>query len=264
MRDDVKDIELIWHRRAGKDDVILRGTSVKLHQRVANYWHMLPKANQARKAIWEAINPHTGQRRINEAFPHEIRESTRDNDMLIKFINGSSWQVLGSDNYEGAIGSAPGGIVYSEWPQANPSCRGYLRPILAENGGWQVCIGTPRGKNHGYDTYKAAERNPNAFAQLLSVHDTGVLTPQQLQAELLEYVSSYGEVMGLALFEQEWECSFDAAIPGAYWAGQMRAVDKEGRVCEVPHDPRWPVHVCTDLGRRDDASIWWFQVIANE
>ena len=60
---------LIWHRRAGKDDLALRWTSVAATQRVGNYWHMLPQANQARKALWDAVNPHSGKRRVDEAFP---------------------------------------------------------------------------------------------------------------------------------------------------------------------------------------------------
>jgi phage terminase large subunit len=34
----------------------------------ATYWHMLPAYSQGRKAIWSAVNPHTGRRRIDEAF----------------------------------------------------------------------------------------------------------------------------------------------------------------------------------------------------
>ena len=51
----------IAHRRWGKDEVALRLTSVLAHQRAGNYWHMLPKYGQARKAVWEAINPNTGK-----------------------------------------------------------------------------------------------------------------------------------------------------------------------------------------------------------
>jgi len=47
---------------------------------------MLPQANQARKALWKAINPHTGKRRIDEAFPQELRKSTNDTEMLIEFM----------------------------------------------------------------------------------------------------------------------------------------------------------------------------------
>lgn len=66
----------------------------------ANYWHMLPQADQARKALWDAVNPATGMRRIDEAFPRELRDVTRDNEMFIRFKSGSTYQVVGSDNYE--------------------------------------------------------------------------------------------------------------------------------------------------------------------
>lgn len=259
-----KHAELIWHRRAGKDDCLLHLGAIATTQRVGTYWHMLPKKDQVRKAIWEAVNPHTGKRRIHEAFPPELFDH-RDTDMLVRAkFNESTWQCLGSDNYENAIGSPPCGITYSEWALANPSVRGYLRPIIAENGGYQAFITTPRGKNHAYSTYKQALRNPDQFAQLLTIHDTGILSPDQLKAELEEYIATYGHSYGMALFAQEYECSFDAAIIGAFWGDEFMAIDREGRICEVPHDPNFPVHVATDLGRTDDLSIWWYQVIANE
>jgi hypothetical protein len=58
----------IWHRRAGKDEVCLFWTAQSMIEHPATYWHMLPKFSQARKAIWAAVNPHTGRRRIDEAF----------------------------------------------------------------------------------------------------------------------------------------------------------------------------------------------------
>ena len=88
----------IAHRRWGKDEVALHRTAVAAFERPATYWHLLPMQTQGRKAIWEAVNPHTGLRRIDEAFPPEIRETTRENEMTIRFINGSMWHVVGSDN----------------------------------------------------------------------------------------------------------------------------------------------------------------------
>lgn len=264
VRDGGRHAELVWHRRSGKDETVLHGTAVKVLERPANYWHMLPLANQARKAIWDAVNPRTGKRRIDEAFPMELRTTTKDQEMLIRFINGATWQVLGSDNFQGAIGSTPAGIVYSEWAQSNPTARGYLRPILSENQGWQVYIGTPRGKNHAHSTFRNAQTDPDQFAQLLTVADTGLLSQTQLDAELREYINTYGDTMGLALFEQEYFCSFDAAIPGAYYASEFRRIDQEGRVTDVPHDDRFPVHCTFDIGYDDDTAIWWFQVIAGE
>ena len=98
----------IWHRRYGKDDVGLNWTAVAAHKRIGTYWHMLPEAAQARKAIWEAVDPHSATRRIDSAFPHEIRAQTRESDMFIRFKNGSTWQVVGSDNFNSLVGSPPG------------------------------------------------------------------------------------------------------------------------------------------------------------
>ena len=81
----------VWHRRAGKDEVCLHHAAVSAMRRPGNYWHMLPEYAQARKAIWDSVNPHTGRRRIDEAFPYELRESTREHDMHIRFRNGSTW-----------------------------------------------------------------------------------------------------------------------------------------------------------------------------
>ena len=259
-----KHAELIWHRRAGKDEICMKFGARSMLLEPASYWHMLPLANQIRKAIWESINPHSGVRRIHECFPPELF-THRDTDMFIRSkTNGSTWQCLGSDNYQGAIGSPPKGITYSEWALANPTVRGYLRPIIAENDGYQLFITTPRGKNHAYSTYKAAIKNRNAFAELLTVHDTGMLSPEQLIEELNEYTATYGEAQGIALYEQEYECSFEAAILGAYYGAEFRKMDREGRICSVPHDPIWPVHVAMDIGYDDDTAIWWFQVVGGE
>jgi hypothetical protein len=259
-----KHAELIWARRSGKDEVALHRTACAAFERVATYWHMLPEASQARKAIWDAVNPHTGKRRIDEAFPAEIRATTREQEMMIKFVNGSTWQVVGSDNFNSLVGSPPAGIVYSEWALANPSARAYLRPILKENGGWQIFITTPRGNNHAKRTYEAAKNQPGAFAQLLTALDTGAMTQAELDAELQVYIDDFGEDAGTSKFEQEYMCSFDAALLGAYYGGEMRKVEQEGRVCRVDADPSYPVHTAWDLGYSDDTGIWWYQVVRGE
>ena len=256
--------ELIWHRRSGKDEICLHHTACKAFERPATYWHMLPQASQARKAIWAAINPHSGKRRIDEAFPHEVRAKTLENEMFIQFKNGATWQVIGSDNYNSLVGSPPAGVVYSEWALANPSARAYLRPIMNENNGWQVFITTPRGKNHAFKTYEAAKKNPDAFAQLLKWQDTGAMSVGQAAAERAAYVADFGEDQGGALFEQEFECSFEAAVLGAYYASQLRRLELAGRYVSGLYDPSLPVHTAWDIGRTDDTSIWFFQVFRGE
>jgi hypothetical protein len=204
----------IWHRRSGKDDVCLHWAAVSAIRKKATYWHMLPEAAQARKAIWEAINPHSGKRRIDEAFPKGIRASTREQEMFIRFESGSTWQVVGSDNFNSLVGSPPFGVVFSEWALADPDAWAYLRPILAENGGWAAFVTTPRGKNHAKTMYDYALTDPRWYAERLPATETKVFTAEQLEYERLEYIAQWGESLGNALFEQEYLCSWEGAWPG--------------------------------------------------
>lgn len=256
----IKKALLVWHRRAGKDDVCLHFAATQVLQRTGNYWHMLPEYAQARKSVWEAVNPHTGMRRIDEAFPSAMRKSTRDTDMRIEFLNGSSWQLVGSDRFDSLVGSPPIGVTASEWALADPKAWAYLRPILRENGGWAVFITTPRGRNHVYKMYQAWKDDPECLVQLLSAKDTKVMTDAQLAAEKLEYQKLYGYEDGEALFRQEYLCDFEAAIVGAYFARQISEAKDEGRITAVPYDASALVHTSWDLGMSDSTAIWFYQL----
>ena len=227
---------------------------------MATYWHCLPEYEQARKAIWNAVNPHTGKRRIDEAFPEQLRESKDEQQMFIRFKNGSTWQVIGSDRYNSLVGAGVAGVVFSEWALANPSAWGYIRPMMEENNGWACFITTPRGRNHAKSLYDLGVKNDNWFAEVSDIHKTGALTQEQLDESLAEYVALYGEDLGRAQFEQEYLCSFNAAILGAFYAKEMVKVRNEGRIKRIIPVPGIPVHTAWDIGVRDDTSIWWFQV----
>jgi hypothetical protein len=219
---------------------------------------MLPEATQARKAIWEAINPHTGRRRIDEAFPKELRKSTRENEMFIRF-GESTWQVVGSDNFNSLVGSPPVGIVYSEWPLANPSAAAYLRPILAENDGWELFIYTPRGRNHGLTTYEHAKKDKDSFAERLTVDETKHIKPEKLEKERQGYIDEYGREDGEAFFRQEYYCDFNAPLIGAILGRYVERAERDNRVSDDVHfDPEGaPIEISSDIGFRDTAS-WWF------
>jgi len=265
IKEDCKRVIGIWHRRAGKDDVCLHGTAIKAHERVANYWHCLPEYAQARKAIWDAVNPHTGMRRIDEAFPRELIASRNDQEMKIRFKNGASWQVIGSDRYNSLVGSGVAGVTFSEWALANPAAWAYIRPMVVENNGWATFITTPRGQNHAYTMYDRGLHRDNWFSQKLDVYETGAVKKADLVEALEEYKDIYGEDFGTALFEQEYECSFTAAIMGAFYAIELRNVRDEGRITEEAEAaPLLPVHRAWDIGVSDDTSIWWFQVVAGQ
>lgn len=220
---------------------------------------MLPEYAQARKVVWDAINPHTGIRRIDEAFPVALRASTREQEMFIKFKIGSTWQVVGSDNYNSLIGSPPAGVVYSEWSTAKPQADAFLMPILAENNGWSLYIYTPRGRNHGLTTLQSAQSDPDAFAQVLTVEDTGVMPAERLRKELKLYQEKFGIDQGLAYYEQEYLCSFNAANLGAILGRDIERAERDGRITdEVEIDAEGaPIEISSDIGFRDTAS-WWF------
>lgn len=241
--------------------MLLHRTAVAAFERVATYWTALPEYAQARKALWAAVNPHTGKRRIDEAFPQEIRETTNEQEMFIRFVNGSTWQLVGSDRYNALVGAGVAGVTFSEWALCNPSAWGYIRPMLQENDGWAAFITTPRGRNHAHDMLRHAEDSKEWFSEVLSVRDTGALTEQQMSEALAEYMALYGEDMGRAQFEQEYLVSFNAAILGAFYAREMMAVRSEGRIDKIEPLEGRPVHRAWDIGVRDDTSIWWFQVV---
>ena len=249
----------IDHRRAGKDEMCLAWEATAMHNRIGTYWHMLPEAAQARKAIWNAVDPHRGMKRIDLAFPPELRKTTRDQEMFIEMKCGSTWQVVGSDNFDSLVGTPPIGLVFSEFALANPYAWSYLRPILLENGGWAVFITTPRGRNHAFKLYQFALRKDNDWLAVMNKADeTGVFQPDQLEQERLEYIATYGETMGASLFNQEYMCDWAAAIPGAYWGRELDNLEKEGRLTDVPHDPSLLTITSDDLGINDaNVKFYW-------
>ena len=255
---------VIAHRRWGKDDVALHWTARSTQVRPATYWHMLPQASQARKAVWDAINPHTGIRRINEAFPLEIRATTREQEMLIVFKSGATWQVIGSDNYDSLVGAPPVGIVFSEWALAKPQAWAYIRRMLAENGGWAFFITTPRGHNHAARMFESLQQDPKAFVLKSTALDTTVFSEEQLAHELQAYIAEYGETVGQALYEQEYLCSFDAAIQGAIFASELAKAKIAGRIKTIRHDTTKLVYTSWDIGIGDPTAIWFYEKVDGE
>src|SRR5271167_836808 len=258
---------LCWHRRSGKDDLSLHWTATQVVQYPANYIYMLPAANQARKAIWTAVDSLEQKKRIDWAFPPQIRESTNDQEMLIRFKNGSTWQVAGSDNYQGIIGSGPFGIVYSEFMLSDPNAWLYLSPILEENGGWAIFNGTPRGRNHFYSIWESATAlgmDNGWYADRLTVTDTKALGPQQLEKIRREKAAERGDDEAQNHINQEYYCSWDAAIPGSYYGKLIADLEANECIGNVAYDPRYPVITAWDIGVGDSTAIWFVQQTRTE
>lgn len=251
----------VWHRRAGKDDIIMNGIANLADTEVGTYWHCFPEYKQARKAIWNGINAHTGQRRIFDHFPPATIKRMQDDDMFLELESGSTYQLLGSDRYDATVGSGPRGVAYSEWALSNPSAWAYHSPMIRETKGWAAFITTPRGNNHAKTMFDRALTNPKWFCELLSIKETGALSTDDLAEALLEYQDLHGEDVGRALFEQEYLCSWAGAMIGAYFGAEVNNAERDGRVTDVPVDERYPVHTAWDLGKESNNPIWCFQVI---
>lgn len=250
---------LAWHRRAGKDDVALHDAAIRIAERVGNYWHMLPIQEQARRAIWEAVNPRTGQVRWMDAFPPEMIKHVDNQTMKLTMKNNATWQVLGSDNYNSLVGTTPVHITLSEAALADPSAYAFFRPILLENNGTSLHISSTRGNNHFKSLYDLLKNDPHAYVQHLSAKDSGVFSEEQLQEEYRLYVSLWGQNIGEALFRQEYLSDWNASNIGSVWGSELTQLRDEGRAAPFGYDSRFPVNTGWDIGVGDETVILFFQ-----
>jgi len=251
-----KKAAVVWHRRCGKDSCCLQLSAVASQMRVGTIWHMLPTLKQGRRVVWDGID-REGRRMIDQAFPKEMRQVANpinNSDMQIRFRNGSIYQVVGSDNYDSLVGTNPVGVIFSEFAVADPKAWDYIRPILAENGGWALFIYTPRGKNHGKKLFDMAQGNPKWYSSLLTVDDTfrpngtHVISPDIIAEERAEGMSEEKIL-------QEYFCSFEAGMEGAFYTKELNLAEEEGRIGHFPHDPAKQCQTWWDIGFRDATSI---------
>jgi len=247
----------IWHRRAGKDLTALNFAITAMIERPGLYWHLLPTYNQGRKIVWDGMNKEG--RPFLDYLPLDLIKGQPNNtDMKLETVNGSMYQVVGTDWVDRLVGANPVGCIFSEYSLQDPRAWDLIRPILLENKGWALFVYTPRGKNHGYDLYKIAQNNPKSwFSEILTVADTGVVSMEDINGERESGMSE-------ELIQQEFYCSFEAGVPGAYFSLQNAAAKREGRFTNVPIHTDVPVDTYWDLGMDDSMSIWFAQDIGRE
>lgn len=222
---------------------------MQLH--IGAYYYFFPTYAQGKKALWEGRGK-DGVKYIDH-FPAELVDGKpNDTEMKIKYKNGSLFQVVGVEDIDKVVGTNPIGTVWSEFPLQNPKAWEYMRPVLAENGGWAIFNGTPRGKNHAYKLYEMAIKNPKWFVTKLTVDDTNVLKPEDIQEER-------DSGMTEDMIQQEFYCSFISAVQGAIYWQEVTDAEKNGQFKEVPYDPSMLVHTVWDLGKNDTNCIGFYQ-----
>ncbi|MDZ4372310.1 MAG: hypothetical protein U1C74_12905 [Phenylobacterium sp.] len=260
-----KRADVVAHRRWGKDEVALHWGAWRCHARVGSYWHLFPDGAQGRRALWDAVNPHTGRRRIHEAFPEVMGPEFIDSEMKVRLRNGSIWQIAGGDRYDSLVGASAAGVTFSEWSLMDPAAWTYIRPMLLENDGWALFLWTPRGRNHATRSFESRARRPDWFCQKSPATETQVFTPEQLENERAELIAELGSTEeGEARFASEYLVDFDAAQPGTYYATLLAEAERAGRIGRVPVDPSLPIDTAWDLGIDDYTAIWFFQRAGRE
>jgi len=248
-----KRVLAILPRRAGKDITAFNLCIRQCLRKICVVYYIFPTYSQAKKVIWDSIT-NTGER-ILDFIPPELVESKNSQEMKIRFTNGSLLQLVGSDNYDTLMGTNPQGVVFSEYALQDPRAYQYIRPILTANDGWALFISTPRGKNHLWELLQIARESPDWFAYKLSVEDTNHIPMEEIERERREGLMSDDLIM------QEYFCSFEMGVEGAYYAKYLDRMRLDGRIGQVPWENGFKVHTAWDLGVRDSTTIIFFQVI---
>ena len=256
FKENIKKAFLVWHRRAGKDIFCLQVMFARALMEVGNYWYILPQQNQVRRSIWEGIT--SDGRRYIDLFPEELVFAKNNSEMKLTLRHpndpskaGSIITFLGGDNYDALVGAGIKGCVISELALQKPNLYDLvIEPMLKETKGWVLFNSTPRGEGYAKDMFDFLNSNDKYLTSLLTIEDTGVVNPEDLQEERQRGKPE-------EIIQQEYYCSWQGAIYGAYYADVL----SRAKYGKYPYDPRHPVYTAWDLGLDDAMAIWFVQFI---
>jgi phage terminase large subunit len=242
---------IVAHRRAGKtvaavNDLIR--AALKCERPNPRFAYIAPYFNQAKDVAWGYAKQYTAP------IPGI---AVNESELRIDLPNGGRVRLYGADNPERLRGLYFDGIVLDEFADMAPGVWSQvIRPALADRQGWAAFIGTPKGQNDFFDILEHAKTSDDWFWDVLKASRTDLIPKDEL--EKLRAEMSEDE------YAREMECSFDAAIEGAYYAKLLNEADEDGRITRVPVDPILPVHAAFDLGIGDATAVWLAQFQGRE
>ena len=238
----------VAHRRAGKtvadiNELVIGATKCRLSN--PRFAYVAPQLNQAKDIAWVYLKEYT-------AF---LRPKINESELWVELPGGARIRIYGADNPDRLRGIYLDGVVLDEFGDMDPTIwTQVIRPALSDRKGWACFIGTPKGKNTFHRLWTEAEGDPDWTRLMLKASETRLLDDKEL--------ADARRMMSEDEYAQEYECSFEAAVKGAYYGKEMN--DAEERICGVPYDPRLPVHTAWDLGVADSTVIWFVQVAGRE
>ena len=238
---------VVAHRRAGKTvacvNDLIKG-ALTCRKENPRFAYLAPFYTQAKDVAWAYVKHYSAAIPGVEANESELR---------VDFPNGGRVRLYGADNYDRLRGIYLDGVVLDEYADMDPRVwPEVIRPALSDRQGWGTFIGTPKGRNSFFEVHEAAKASDDWLSLLLRASQTGLVA----QSELDDARS----MMTPEQYAQEYECSFDAAILGAYYGREIADAERAGRIGEVALDPAVAVQTAWDLGYTDSMSIWFFQV----
>jgi hypothetical protein len=241
---------VVAHRRCGKtvsciNDLIYRALiEDKEH---GQYAYVAPYYSQAKNIAWDYL----------QRYAKPVMAKANQSELWVELVNGAKIKLYGADNPDALRGLYLDGVVLDEYADMRPRMWGeIIRPLLADRMGWAVFIGTPKGHNAFYDVYTNATKDGRWYTKTLRASQTNLLPNSELEDAQAS--------MSPDQYEQEFECSFEAAILGAFYGKEMRVLTDAKRITTVEYDKMFPCHTAWDLGYSDDTAIWWYQVVFGE
>lgn len=233
------------------NEIIERALRCKLDR--PRYAYIAPLLKQAKRVSWDYAKHYTRQ------IPGvAVNESELRIDFMDRRIS-----LYGADNPDALRGLYLDGVVLDEYAQMRPGVWAeIIRPTLADRGGWAIFIGTPQGRNEFWRMYDGALNgwpddggkrtiDPEWYAAMFRASDTGVLSIGEIDAMRRTMTEDQAD--------QELECSFSAALQGAFYGRQLNEIERAGHIRKVEYDPNRKVHTAWDIGLKDDTAIWFFQ-----
>jgi phage terminase large subunit len=242
---------IVCHRRFGKTYLAINAlldAALRCEKPDPRFAYVAPTFTQAKDIAWTYL----------KRFALTIPGTTaNESELRVDFPGGARIRLYGADEPDRMRGLYLDGCVLDEFGKMRPRVwPEVIRPALADRLGWAIVMGTPNGRNEFWKIYDEATRDPAWFAEMFKASDTGIVAPEELDAAR--------KIMSPEQYEQEFECSFQAAVIGSYYGKLLTDAERENRITRVPYDPAVPVHTSWDLGIGDSTAIWFIQQVGVE
>ena len=247
---------IVAHRRCGKtvaavNDIIGKAVNTQKANAGINppqYAYIAPFFSQAKRVAFDYLLRFTSQ--------PGLRTDYNVAELSVTLFNGAKIMLFGADNPDALRGIYLDGCVIDEPAMMRPRVFSeVIRPLLADRKGWATFIGTPAGKNEFWRLREEARSNPDKwFLAEFRASETHLLAQEELD--------DAARIMSEDEFQQEFQCSFEAALRGAYYGKILGAMGE--RITTVEHDASLPVHVSLDLGYTDSTALWYWQALGEE